>query len=204
MRNFLPVYVRAPVYGAYSKPINVSNQNWAVAVDDELNRENGIPLFDLGAQYAARSMPSWTPNGDAVTFWESSTTGPTISRLVIANLKYTTSVGPVAAGRTTPDPTWAPQVSTYVPTTTPLPTVGTYAGVGGGTAVVSEAPDPADATRTIRTVTYTDYVNEEGMILNGVESADYNAGQVVVHYLSDLTITETHTGYMKADAVESA
>ena len=66
----------------------------AVAVGDELNRENGIPLFDTGDGYAARSMPSWNPDGTAVTFWESSTTDPTVSRLVIANLKYTTSVGP--------------------------------------------------------------------------------------------------------------
>jgi WD40-like Beta Propeller Repeat len=203
-QNFLPVYVGAPVYGDYSDPVNVSNQNWAVAVDDELERDNGIPLFDTGDGYAARSMPSWNPTGDAVTFWESSVADPTQSRLVIANLKYTTSVGPVAADTSTPNPTWAPQLSTYVPTTTPLPAVGTYAGVGGGTAVVSEAPDPADPTRTIRTVTYTDYVNEDGMILNGTESADYNASQTAVHYLADVTVTGTHTGYIKADATINA
>lgn len=202
--NFLPVYVAAPVYDEWADPINISNQEWAVQVDDELNRQNGIPLFDTGDGYAARSMPSWNPNGDAVTFWESGVADPTQSRLVIANLMYTTSVGPVAADRSTPDPTWAPKLSTYVPTTTPLPTVGTYAGVGGGTAVVSEAPDPADATRTIRSVTYTDYVNEEGMILNGTESADYNAGQSVVHYLADITVTGAHTGYLQADAIVNA
>jgi hypothetical protein len=203
-QNFLPVYVGAPVYGLYAIPINVSNQNWAVAVDDELERDNGIPLFDTGDGYTARSMPSWNPNGDAVTFWESSVTDPTQSRLVIANLNYTTSVGPVAADRSTPDPTWAPLVSTYVPTTTPLPAVGRYAGVGGGIAVVSEGPDPADPARTIRTVVYTDYVNEDGMILNGTESADYNASQNDVHYLADVTVTGAHTGYLRADATINA
>jgi len=203
-QNFLPVYVGAPVYGLYAQPINVSNQEWAVAVGDELNRENGIPLFDTGDGWAARSMPSWNPTGDAVTFWESGVADPTQSRLVIANLKYTTSVGPVAADTSTPNPTWAPQLSTYVPATTPLPAVGTHTGVGGGTAVVSEAPDPANPARTIRTVTYTDYVNEDGMILNGTESADYNAGQTVVHYLADVTVTGTHTGYLKADATINA
>jgi hypothetical protein len=198
--NFLPVYVSAAVYGLYAQPINVSNQNWAVAVDDELERDNGMPLFDTGDGYAARSMPSWNPTGDAVTFWESGVADPTQSRLVIANLKYTTSVGPVAADTSTPDPTWAPQLSTYIPTTTPLPAVGTHAGAGGGTAVVTEAPDPADATRTIRTVTYTNYVNEDGMILNGTESADYNASQNDVHYVADVTVTGAHTGYLKADA----
>jgi hypothetical protein len=204
-QNFLPVYIGAPVYGFYSKPVNVSNQEWAVALGDELNRQNGIPLFDTGDGYAARSMPSWNPDGTAVTFWESSITDPTVSRLVIANLEYTTSVGPVAVDRSTPSSdSWAPSLATYVATTTPLPATGTYAGVGGGTAVVSEAPDPANATRTIRTVTYTNYVNEDGMILNGTESADYNGSQTTVHYLADVTVTGTHTGYLKADATISA
>jgi VCBS repeat-containing protein len=204
-QNFLPVYVGAPVYDEYALPINVSNQEWIVALEDELKRENGIPLFVTGDGYTARSMPSWNPTGDAVTFWESSVTDPTQSRLVIANLKYTTSVGPVAADRSTPSSdSWAPGLSTYVPATTPLPATGTYAGVGGGTAVVSEAPDPADATRTIRTVTYTNYVNEDGMILNGTESADYTASQTAVHYLADVTVTGTHTGYIKADATINA
>jgi Tol biopolymer transport system component len=203
--NFLPAYVSAPVYDEYALPVNVSNQEWIVALDDELKRENGIPLFDTGDGYAARSMPSWNPTGDAITFWESSITDPTVSRLVIANLKYTTSVGPVAADRTTPSSdSWAPQLGTYVATTTPLPAVGTHAGVGGGTALVSEAPDPADATRTIRTVVYTNYVNEIGEILNGTESADYNAGQTAVHYVADITVTGAHTGYLKADATVNA
>jgi Tol biopolymer transport system component len=203
--NFLPAYVSAPVYDEYASPINVSNQEWLVALDDELKRENGIPLFVTGDGYAARSMPSWNPTGDAITFWESSITDPTVSRLVIANLKYTTSVGPVAADRSTPSSdSWAPQLGSYVATTTPLPAVGTYAGVGGGTAVVSEAPDPSDATRTIRTVVYTNYVNENGEILNGTESADYNAGQSAVHYLADINVTGAHTGYLKADATVNA
>jgi hypothetical protein len=204
-QNFLPVYVGAPVYDEYALPINVSNQEWVVALEDELKRENGIPLFVTGDGYTARSMPSWNPTGDAVTFWESSVTDPTQSRLVIANLKYTTSVGPVAADRSTPSSdSWAPRLSTYVPTTTPLPAVGAYAGVGGGTAMVSEAPDPANPARTIRTVTYTNYVNEDGMILNGTESADYTASQTAVHYLADVTVTGTHTGYIKADATINA
>jgi hypothetical protein len=76
--------------------------------------------------------------------------------------------------------------------------------VGGGTAEVGEAPDPADATRTIRTVVYTNYVNENGEILNGTESADYNAGQSAVHYLADINVTGVHAGYLKADATVNA
>jgi hypothetical protein len=204
-QSLLPVYVAAPVYLEYATPVNVSNQEWAVAVGDELNRENGIPLFDTGDGWAARSMPSWNTDGTAVTFWESSVTDLTQSRLVIANLKYTTSVGPVATDRSTPSSdSWAPDLTTYTPTTTPLPPVGTYAGVGGGAAVVTEAQDPTNAARTIRTVTYSDYVNEDGMILNGTESADYTATQSVVHYLANVTVTGTHTGSLTADATINA
>ncbi len=127
----------------------------------ELKRENGIPLFDTGDGWAARSMPSWNPDGTAVTFWESSVEDPTQSRLVIANLKYTTSVGPVAADRTTPNPDWAPALGSYVPATTPLPAAGSYTGAGGGPrwsarhrtrrirpARSAPSPTPTTSTRT--------------------------------------------------------
>lgn len=204
-QSLLPVYVAAPVYGYYATPVNVSNQEWAVEVGDELNRENGIPLFDTGDGWAARSMPSWNTDGTAVTFWESSVSDPTQSRLVIANLKYTTSVGARAADVTTPDSaSWAPSLTTYHPSTTPLDPVGTYNGKNGGTAVVTEVPDPTNAAKTIRTVTYTNYVNEDGMILNGTESADYLPNQSSVHYLANITVTGAHTGYLHADATINA
>lgn len=196
--SFLPAYFSAVVYGSYSKPINVSNQDWAIALKDELTGEvNGLPLFVDGDGYTSRSMPSWNSTGTAVTFWESSATG---SRIVVANLKYTTSVGTVATDRTTPSPSWAPTLASYHLGAAPLPAVGSYAGVGGGTAVISEAVDPTDATKTVRTVRYTNYVNKDGLILNGTESTDTTATQVVVHYLADITITGTQTGYLKGDA----
>lgn len=196
---FLPADIQGAVYQAYagsSDGMNISNQEWALAVEDDLKGENGIPLFVDGDGYTARSMASWNNTGDAVSFWEASPTGE--SRLVIANLKYTTSVGPVEGDRVTPDPTWAPELKTYVPSAAPLPPTGTYAGAGGGTAVVSEV---TDATGHItRTVTYTDYVNEDGMILNGTESTNTTASQSSIHYLADITVTGEHTGYLKADA----
>ncbi|OMB99311.1 hypothetical protein A5733_00695 [Mycobacterium sp. NS-7484] len=196
---FLPADIQGAVYQAYagsSDGMNISNQEWALAVEDDLKGENGIPLFVDGDGYTARSMASWNNTGDAVSFWEASPTGE--SRLVIANLKYTTSVGPVEGDRVTPDPTWAPELKTYVPSAAPLPPTGTYAGAGGGTAVVSEV---TDATGHItRTVTYTDYVNEAGMILNGTESTNTTASQSSIHYLADITVTGEHTGYLKADA----
>jgi hypothetical protein len=178
----------------------VTNQVWLVAEEDELKRENGIPLFVEGDGYASRSSITWNENGDAVAIWEVSKTDPTDTRLVIANLKYTTSVGPAPTDTSTPDPTWAPALSTYIPGPPPLPAVGTHSGPGGGTAVITEAPDPTDPTRTIRTVTYTNYVNELAMILNGTESTNITGSQLSIRYTADITVTGTHTGYLRADA----
>jgi hypothetical protein len=139
--------------------------------------------------------------GDAVTFWEYDITNQSNSRIVIANLKYTTSVGPMGTeDNSTPDPTEAgfAALGTYVISPPPVPGIGTYTGVGGGTAVVSDAPGAAG--HTIRTVTYTDYVNEDGMVLNGFESSDNTASQASVHYVAVINVSGAHTGYLKADA----
>ncbi|OCB08637.1 hypothetical protein A5717_28045 [Mycolicibacterium porcinum] len=199
---FLPADIQGAVYEKYrgtGDSTNITNQEWVIAIEDDLKGENGIPVFVDGDGYTARSMASWNNTGDAVAFWEASGADATDTRLVIAKLNYTTSVGPVQGDRTTPDPTWAPELKTYVPSTAPLPPTGTYAGAGGGTAVVTEASDPTTG-HIVRTVTYTDYVNEQGMILNGTESTDTTASQSSIHYVADITVTGTHTGYLDADA----
>lgn len=218
-QNFLPVYLAA-IYDQYAdgQVRNVSNQNWAIAIEDDLNRENGIPLFvqddpntpgvDEGDGWISRSMPSWNADGTAVTFWESGNgdehgIAPTESRIVIANLKYTTSVGPVEDTTTVFNPSAFPDLETYVAKTTPLPPTGTYNGVGGGTAVVSEVFNPT-TFQTTRTVKYTGYVNEDGLILNGTESAIYGPSQLSVSYLADIDVTDAtgaNRGALDANAV---
>lgn len=218
-QNFLPVYLAA-IYDQYAdgQVRNVSNQNWAIAIEDDLNRENGIPLFaqddpttpgvDEGDGWISRSMPSWNTDGTAVTFWESGNgdehgIAPTESRIVIANLKYTTSVGPVGDTTTVFNPDVFPELETYVAKTTPLPPTGTYSGVGGGTAVVSEVFDPT-TFQTTRTVVYDGYVNEDGLILNGTESAIYGPSQLSVKYLAGIDVTDAtgaERGALDADAV---
>jgi len=220
-QNFLPVYVTA-IYAQYAddQVVNVSNQNWAVALEDDRDRENGIPLFvqddpttpevDEGDGWASRSMPSWNADGTAVTFWESGNgdehgVAPTESRIVIANLKYTTSVGPVGDTTTVFDPSAFQDLTTYVAKTTPLPPTGTYSGVGGGTAVVSESFDPT-TRQTTRTVVYTKYVNEDGLILTGTEKAIYGPSQSNVTYLADIDVTDAtgaNRGKLEANAVVS-
>lgn len=221
-QNFLPVYVGAAIYDHYAdgQVRNVSNQNWLVAIEDDLNRENGIPLFvhddpttvgvDEGDGWASRSMPSWSADGTSVTFWESGNADEhgipaTESRLVIANLKYTTSVGTVGDTTTVFDPSAFPDLATYVAKTTPLPPAGTYSGAGGGTAVVVDVVNP-QTFQTTRTVQYTDYVNEDGLILNGSESSVYGPSQLSVTYLADIDVTDATgavRGSVDADALST-
>jgi hypothetical protein len=122
-----------------------------------------------------------------------------VSRLVVANLQYTTSVGTVQGDLVTPDPTWAPTLSESVPTTLALPPVGTHAGAGGGTATITEVPDPTNAAATLRTVTYVDYVNVDGLILNGTESTSTTASQNTIRYYADITVSGAQTGYLRGD-----
>jgi WD40-like Beta Propeller Repeat len=199
--DFLYPFDIGAVYTAYAIPTNISNQEWLVASADDLNGQNGIPLFVNDDGWTARSMPSFNEDGTAVTFWEYNVANPSEYRMVIANLQYTTSVGTVQGDLKTPSSdSWAPSLSTYTLSTPPLPPVGTYDGVGGGTAVVSEAPDPTQAGHTIRTVTYTNYVNKDGEILNGTESTNTTSSVSSVHYQADITVTGAHTGYLKGDA----
>lgn len=212
---FLPAYIQGALYEAYAgtPSTNVSNQEWLVAIEDELKGENGIPLFvdddpstpeDEGDNYNARSMASWNADGTAVAFWEAQsaplgTPDPNVSRLVIANLEYTTSVGTVQGDLVTPHPDWAPKLSESVPTTVALPPVGSYAGAKGGTATITEVADPTNPAATLRTVTYDNYVNEDGMILNGSESTSATASQNTIRYVGDITVTGSHTGYLRGD-----
>ncbi|MEZ0358952.1 VCBS domain-containing protein [Mycobacterium sp. SA01] len=207
----LPADIQGAVYTAYAgglktpdypngTGINVSNQEWLVAVEDDLKGENGIPLFVTGDGYTARSMPSWNADGTSVAFWERSITDPSDTRLVVTNLKYTTSVGAVQGDLATPNADWAPALSTYKAGPAPLPPVGAYTSQYGGTAYVSEAPDSTTAGNTIRTVTYTNYVNSEGMILNGTESTSAGASQSSIVYKANITVTGEHTGSLTADA----
>ncbi|MBB3605357.1 Tol biopolymer transport system component [Mycolicibacterium sp. BK556] len=207
----LPADIQGAVYTAYAgglatpdypsgTGINVSNQEWLVAIDDDLKGENGIPLFVTGDGYTARSMPSWNADGTSVAFWERNISDATDTRLVVTNLKYTTSVGTVQGDLVTPNADWAPALATYKAGAAPLPPVGAYTSQYGGTAYVSEAPDPTTAGNTIRTVTYTNYVNKEGMILNGTESTSAGASQASIVYKANIIVTGDHTGSLTANA----
>ena len=209
----LPTYFQGPVYYQYALPINISNQAWLVAVEDDLKGENGIPLFvqgdglpgePNGDDWTARSMPGFNADGTAVTFWEYNIDDPvnTEARLVIAKLKYTTSVGTIE-DRTTPELSDSfPLLSGYTLKPPALPNAGTSLnGPGGGSLTITEIDDPVrGAGWRLRTTTYNNYVNEDGLILNGFESTSSQANLALVHYLGDIQVSGAQTGYLRGDA----
>ncbi len=49
-------------------------------------------------------------------------------------------------------------------------------------------------------MTYTNYVNKEGMILNGTESTSAGASQSSIVYKANIVVTGDHTGSLTANA----
>jgi hypothetical protein len=102
---FVPLSIQGSVYTTYagsSNAQNLTNQPVLIAVADDLKGEDGIPLYDNGDGWTTRSMPSWSPDGTQVAFWEGNAAGQ--SRLVVADVQYTTSAATplTAAEKTTP------------------------------------------------------------------------------------------------------
>ena len=160
-------------------------------------------------RWTARSMPSFNATGDAVTFWEynidslNANGQPTQYRLVVANLENTTSVGTVQGDVTTPTlSSTFPSLTGYVikppacqhPGPIPTRQAEPY------TITESSGSDPTRPGYSLRTVTYNNYVNEDGMILNGTESTSSRPNLSNVYYLADIQVTGTHTGVLKGDA----
>jgi hypothetical protein len=217
---FLPLLIQGSVYntyssvdGTFSNANNVTNQPWLIRVQDDLEQEDGIPLFVNGDGWVGRSMPSWSADGTEVAFWEAKATDPKdpaayTARLVVDKLNYTTSVAPplTLAQKTTPAlSSTFPTLATNTPTQVKLPEAGTpaapkiYTSTAGGSAALSEETLANGHIR--RVVTYTNYVNEDGMILNGTEVTDQSVAQNTIHYTADIQVTGTHTGYLKGDVI---
>lgn len=202
---FVPAYVVGPVFIKYRGDLNLPFLN---TVDGELNGRPAIPLYDPAdiaawapgdGLYFAEPIANWNDTGDAITFWESDE--PLLqtktSRLVVAHLKNVDG-GTQAADRTTPDTaSWAPALSTFVPGLPPLE--GSRSGKVGGTAVVTSVTDAATRLTT-RTVTYTDYADDAGFIINGTEQTVSNSMLTNVHYTGSLTVSGDHSGSLSGDA----
>ena len=188
--TFVPAYIQGAVwFQHYSAGADTTNQEWLNPVQAEGAGENGLPLFDLSTGYTSNPRGSWNPAGNEIVFYETSFANPADSRLVVAHLTNVDAGTPVPANTASPDPVWAPALSTVVPQPPTLPGPGSYAGTYGGTAVVTSAVDPSNPANTITTVTYHDYQHVNSQILNGTEQTVTNPPYTSIVYTADVTVT---------------
>ncbi len=194
--SFVPAYVVFPTFLAKR---GTTNQTWVVSPADELAGENGIFLGDPTGTYISRPVANWSPDGTAVALWEAQASDATQSRLVVAYLSETGG-GALPTDTSTPDMTgWAPALSGFVPT---LPQLEPgRAGLVGGDAQVVKT---TSGKLTTTTVTYTNFEDSSGYILNGTESTIANATLTSITYNANITVTDAdgnEIGWLRADGV---
>ncbi len=191
-----PAYVVFPTFLAKR---GTTNQTWVVSPADELAGENGIFLGDPTGTYISRPVANWSPDGTAVALWEAQASDATQSRLVVAYLSETGG-GTLPTDTSTPDMTgWAPALSGFVPTLPQLEP-GRPGLVGGDAQVVKTTSGKLTTT----TVTYTNFEDSSGYILNGTESTVANATLTSITYNANITVTDAdgnEIGWLRADGV---
>ena len=179
---------------------------WLVPVGAEANGELGQPLNpDAEAEgYDGRTLVRWHPEGDRIIWWEGagdpfSPPAGGATRFVIARLTDREPVPPEAPERS-PVPDWAPLLAGYVPASWE-PAESRAGTVSGRVEVIEET----DGDQTTITVTYHDFAEEAGWVIDGVEAASFDAGLLgSTHYTADLTLSGGHHGWLRADATLSA
>lgn len=195
--TFVPAYVVFPTFQAKKGSLN---QAWVVSRDDELAGENGIYLGDTTGEYNSVPVANWSPDGTQIAFWERSKTDPADTRLVLATL-HNIDGGTRVSDVSTPDvSSWATPLSSV--TISPTPLEPSRAGKVGGSAVVTSVKT---GNITTMTVTYTDFEDEQGFILNGTETTVANATLTNITYNAHITVTGSDgsdRGYLTAENVK--
>jgi hypothetical protein len=175
-------------------------EGWVVRTGTEGSGASGqrIPA-PAGSGYDGRPIYNWSPDGTAITYWDSRGSGfdpnPTDTRLVVAELVDRAAATPLEAG-TSPTPTWAAPLSGFVPQAPPLPE--SIAGRQQGTATVVVTPL---ADGLVVEVTYDAFADGGDWIIDGTERAERHSGTTT--YDASLTLSGSHTGSLEADAVIS-
>ena len=175
-------------------------EGWVVRTGVEGRGASGqrIPAPDGG--YDGRPIYNWRPDGTAITYWEGKGSGfepnPVDTRLVVAELVDRSPAWPLVPA-TSPTPAWAPALTGFVPTGTPLPQSRNGYQQGSATVTVTELPDGL-----IVEVAFVGFSDGGDWVIDGTERAERHGGSTT--YTADLTLTGSHEGLLHADAVISA
>ncbi|MFI7148018.1 hypothetical protein ACIBO2_24160 [Nonomuraea sp. NPDC050022] len=169
-------------------------------VDEHDTRGQPLAPGAIAAGWDAKPNFRWKPDGTAVLFWQQQVHG-TQTRVVVAHLpeRPPAGRGPI---RSTPSPSWASPIAGYVP---PDPRQVTHhAGKISGSIDITRRPSPIPRFEYLLEVTYTNYSDEPGFVINGVERSDHGKPGLygtTSRYSADLAVSGRHSGYLKADNV---
>lgn len=136
----------------------------------------------------------FSPRGDMKTIGVT-VLNPTVDRIVLDLLTGYTPLHSSYAGA--PPPLQASRAGNVSGTAEVVETQQAWCSSG------SRCFSPADDVLTIRTVTYTDFADEAGLVLNGTETTATNADLTFIHYLADISVTDEYgadRGFVQADA----
>ncbi|MGP3955642.1 hypothetical protein ACTWPT_06555 [Nonomuraea sp. 3N208] len=193
--------------GLSSLPFSVFNQPqvaepWLVDEFDARGDYLGQPLAPgaVAGGWNSRANFTWKPDGTAVIFGQQQI-GGTKSRVVLARLPQR-KPGRAVTGPATPTPGWAPPLAGYVPAD-PMPPKP-LDGKVSGRAEVSLRPSPVPDYDFVIEVAYTNFADEPGFVIDGVERSYFDRPGVNGAdslYSADLVVSGGHTGYLKADNV---
>ena len=177
---------------------------WLVPTGAEQQGELGQLLNpgSLDEGWDARTLASWNPDGASILFWEDKGdpfAAPTAdgTRFVIVDLTDRKPADPVDPA-SSPTPTWAPELSGYVPDA--LPVAESRKGEESGSVTVTQTDGDEPGSGTIE-VTYDGYSDDGAWIIDGTESSTYEGGLTGdCQYQADLTVSGDHEGTLTADA----
>lgn len=174
---------------------------WLITAEGEAGGEVGVLLNpgSVADGWEGRMIPNWNVDGRRIVFWEAavdSTAGSADagSRLVVATVDGLGEPGP-AATVTSPDLTWAPTLTGFVP---PADLPASRDGLVSGSMEVVVT----DGDELSITVTYTGFSDGDDLVLDGTETIT-NAGGPTgsLTYTADITVSGGHSGYLRATGV---
>ena len=143
-----------------------------LTVEGESRGGIGQPLAPGAVARGWDSKPGfrWKPDATAVVFWQQRITDAQ-TRVVIAHLPER-KPSKIAPARRTPTPRWAPPIDGYFPSDVSLPT--SHSGRISGDLQIVQRPSPVPNFDFLLKITYRNYADETGYVINGVERSYYD------------------------------
>lgn len=195
----IDVGVQALPFAVFTSNNPQMAEPWLVDEFDARDGYLGQPLAPgaVAAGWDSRPNFRWKPDGTAIIFWQQRIGGEQ-TRVVIARLPERHAARP-APVRTTPAPAWAPPLTGYVPADPELPR--RHRGTVSGEIQIVQRPSTRPGFELLLQVTYLNYADECGFVLNGVERSYYNRPGLhgaSARYTADLTVSGRHRGFLDA------